>query len=127
MGKFDYASHCNTLEDNRKLLRPGNILRILRPYFAFDQSSEAIVLCRGDILMVLKYSETIVEAPVLDRMQVNLSVLHKEQALTMEMFFVENTEDPWKKVYYNNSAVLVPNLNNYFTVFFCPDDADSEF
>jgi hypothetical protein len=122
--KFDYFDHQSTLEQNRRLLAPGNILRTLRPYFAFDNNNEAVVLNKGDVFLVLGYSEMIIKAPILDRMQINVEVLYREKIFSLEMFFVENTDDPWKKVYFEHGAVLVPNLYTYFTIFYTADDID---
>lgn len=124
MTKFDVSLYNNTLSENRKLLAPGNILIATRPYFAFNDNSEVVVLKQGDLFLVLEYYETILEEQILNRMQVSATVLIGESVLSLEMFFVENTAEPWKKVSYGSSTVLVPNLGGYFAIFYTPDDID---
>lgn len=124
MGKFDSASYNNTLDENRRLLSPGNVLRILRSYFAFNAQDDAIVLQKGDVILVLKYSESIIPGSVADRMQIEIDILYGDRQLSLEMFFIENTEEPWKKVNFGASTVLVPNLSTYFAIFYSPSDLD---
>lgn len=127
MAKFDSASYNNTLEENRKLLSPGNVLRALRAHFAFNSEDDAVVIQKGDIFLVLKYSESVINGPIADRMQIEIEILYGERHLNLEMFFIESTEEPWKKVRFGGNTVLVPNLNTYFTIFYSPSDLDGVY
>lgn len=127
MRKFDSAGCTNTLEENRQLLSPGNVLKVLRSYFAFNANDDAIVLQKGDIIFVLRYSESIIFGPIVDRMQIEVEVLYGDRQLSLEMFFIENTEEPWKKVKFDDNTVLVPNLSAYFTIFYSPSDLDGVY